>query len=215
MSDITEERPIVDEVQLYHEAALGANWWGARIAIALTMTLFGGIAFAYFYLRSLNSHGLWDPHGQTASTLLGSMILALILISALLSSLGSFRLKKGSTLDWQVANLVSLAAGVFAAGFQVWELTRINFYPGAFGYAGVYVAFAPVYAAVILLGMYWLETLIARSFRSRAELASDGGIGLSRSMMAENFRSANEGFMYFWNFMALISIVLFVMFYVL
>ena len=215
MSEITEERPVVDEEQLYHEAALGSNWWGARIAIALSLTLFGGIAFAYFYLRSLNSHGLCDPHGQTASTLMGSMILALILLSAIVSGYGNLKLKKGLTLDWQVANIFSLLAGVFAAGFQIWELTRINFYPGAFGYAGVYVAFAPVYSGVILLGMYWLETLIARSFRSNAALASDGGLGLSRSMKAENFRSANEGFSYFWNFMAFASIVFFVMFYVL
>ena len=214
MSEITEDRPIVDEEQLYHEAALGSIWWGSRIAIALSMTLFGGIAFAYFYLRSLNSHGLWDPHGQTASTLMGSMILVLILGSAAVSSFGSFRLKKGLTLDWQVANIFSLLAGLFAAGFQIWELTRINFYPGAFGYAGVYVAFAPVYAGVILLGMYWLETLVARSIRSNSELIADGGIGLSRSMKAENFRAANEGFNYFWNFMALASIVFFVMFYV-
>lgn len=215
MSEITEDRPVVDEVQLYHEAALGSHWWGARIAIGLVMTLFGGIAFAYFYLRSLNSHGLWDPHGQTASTLMGSLILALVLLSAILNAYGNFRLKKGSTIDWQVANITALLAGLFAAGFQIWELSRLNFFPGAFGYAGVYVAFAPVYSGVIILSMYWLETLIARSLRNARALASDGGVGLSSSMMAENFRSNLEGFSYYWAFVAIVSVVFFVLFYVL
>ena len=214
MSEITEERPVVDEAQLYHEAALGANWWGARVAIAMTITLFGGIMFAYFYLRSLNSHGLWDPHGQTASTLLGSEILALVLLSAILVNFGGSRLRKGSTIDWQVASIAALAMGLFAAGFQIWELTRLNFYPGAFGYAGVYVAFGPVYAAVLIGAMYWLETLIARAMRSKAELASDGGVGVSRLPKAENFMSNLEGFTYYWNAMALMSILLFVLFYV-
>ncbi len=214
MSEITEERPVVDEEQLYHEAGLGSIWWGSRVAIAMTITLFGGIIFAYFYLRSLNSHGLWDPHGETASTLMGTLILALVLFSAILANYGGMRLRKGLTMDWQVASITALGAGVLAAGLQIWELTRLNFYPGAFGYAGVYVAFAPVYALVLFGAMYWLETLVARSFRSAAALAADGGVGVSRQPKAENFRANLEGFVYFWNAMALMSILFFVLFYV-
>ena len=101
-----------------------------------------------------------------------------------------------------------------AAGFQVWELTRLNFFPGSSGYAGVYIAFAPVYTFVLLGAMYWLETLIARSFRSAATLAADGGVGVSRQPKAENFRANLEGFEYYWNAMALMSILFFVLFYV-
>ncbi|MDA8396744.1 MAG: hypothetical protein M0Z29_02660 [Actinomycetota bacterium] len=215
MSEITEDRPAVDEEQLYHEAALGSLWWGSRISIALTITAFGGLIFAYFYLRSLNSNGLWDPHHQTASVLLGSLILASVAGSAIIQTVGSMRLRRGSTIDWLVAGSVSLGLGVLAAGFQIWELTRLNFYPGASGYGGVFVAFAPVYSFIILGHMYWLETLLVRLVRNRAVLDGDGGVGISRQPKAENFRANVEGLTYAWNALAVMSVVFFILFYVL
>lgn len=215
MSEITEDRPAVDEEQLYHEAALGSLWWGSRISIALTITAFGGLIFAYFYLRSLNSNGLWDPHHQTASVLLGSLILASVVGSAIIQTVGSMRLRRGSTIDWLVAGSVSLGLGVLAAGFQIWELTRLNFYPGASGYGGVFVAFAPVYSFIILGHMYWLETLLVRLVRNRAVLDGDGGVGISRQPKAENFRANVEGLTYAWNALAVMSVVFFILFYVL
>lgn len=215
MSEITESRPVVDEEQHYHEAALGSLWWGSRIGIALGLTAFGGIIFAYFYLRSLNSHGLWDPHGITASTLMGALILTLVLVSVILNQFGNVRLRKGSTLDWQVANVASLLGGLFAAGFQIWEMTRLNFQPGSSGYAGVYTAFGPVYALILILSMYWLETLIARSFRSAKLFVEEGGVGFSNLPQAENFRAGLEGFSYYWVFFGIASVVFFILFYVL
>ena len=215
MSEITEDRPAVDEEQLYHEAALGSLWWGSRISIALTITAFGGLVFAYFYLRSLNSHGLWDPHHQTASVLLGSLILACVLGSAIVQSVGARRLRSGSTIDWLVGGFVALGLGVLAGGFQIWELTRLNFFPGASGYGGVFVAFAPVYSIIILLHMYWLETLLVRLVRNRVVLDGDGGVGISRQPKAENFRANLEGFTYAWNALSIMSILFFVLFYVL
>src|SRR6266702_1047306 len=41
----------------YHESALNATWTGSRLAIGGLTFLFGAFAFAYFYLRSLNSEG--------------------------------------------------------------------------------------------------------------------------------------------------------------
>ena len=215
MSEITEDRPAVDEEQLYHEAALGSLWWGSRISIALTITAFGGLIFAYFYLRSLNSNGLWDPHHQTASVLLGSLILASVVGSAIIQTVGSMRLRRGSTIDWLVAGSVALGLGVLAAGFQIWELTRLNFYPGSSGYGGVFVAFAPVYSFIILGHMYWLETLLVRLVRNRAVLDGDGGVGISRQPKAENFRANVEGLTYAWNALAVMSVVFFILFYVL
>ena len=215
MSEITEDRPAVDEEQLYHEAALGSLWWGSRISIALTITAFGRFIFPYFHLRSLNSNGLWDPHHQTASVLLGSLILASVAGSAIIQTVGSMRLRRGSTIDWLVAGSVSLGLGVLAAGFQIWELTRLNFYPGASGYGGVFVAFAPVYSFIILGHMYWLETLLVRLVRNRAVLDGDGGVGISRQPKAENFRANVEGLTYAWNALAVMSVVFFILFYVL
>lgn len=215
MSEITENRAVIDEEQLHHDMGLGAIWTGSRLIIGSTAFLFAGIAFAFFYLKSLDTHGLFDPHGQTASTLVGSLILGAVILSALISNYSILRLRKGFSFDWQVGSVGSLILGLLAVGLQIWELTRLNFLPGASGYAGVYIAFVPVYSGVMFLSMYWLETLIARSIRARKVLAQDGGAGLSKLPMAENFRATVDAFNYFWNFMVLISIIFFIIFYVL
>lgn len=215
MSEITENRPVIDEEQLHHDMGLGAIWTGSRLIIGSTTMLFAGIAFAFFYLKSLDTHGLFDPHGQTASTLVGSVILGLVVVSAFISNYSTWRLKKGYSFDWQVGSVISLLLGLLAVGLQIWELTRLNFLPGASGYAGVYIAFVPIYSGVMFLSMYWLETLVARSIRARKALAQDGGAGLSKLPMAENFRASVDAFNYFWNFMVLISVIFFIIFYVL
>lgn len=215
MSEITENRPVIDEEQLHHDMGLGAIWTGSRLMIGATSFLFAGIAFAFFYLKSLDSNGLFDPHGVTASTLVGSVILGCVVISAFIANYSTRRLKKGYSFDWQIGSVVALLLGLLAIGLQIWELSRLDFLPGASGYAGVYIAFVPVYSGVMFLSMYWLETLLARSIRARRTLAQDGGAGLSKLPMAENFRASVDAFNYFWNFMVLISVIFFIIFYVL
>lgn len=215
MSEITENSAIIDEEQLHHDMGLGAIWTGSRLLIGSTSFLFAGIAFAFFYLKSLDSHGLFDPGGKTASTLVGSLILGAVVISAILSNYSTFRLRKGYSFDWQVGSVGAVILGLVAVGLQIWELTRLNFLPGASGYAGVYIAFVPVYSVVVFLSMYWLETLVARSVRARKALELDGGAGLSKLPMAENFRATVDAFNYFWNFMVLVSIIFYIIFYIL
>ena len=48
-----------EEAGFYHEAALNATWTGSRLAIGSLSFGFGAFAFAFFYLRSINSHGVW------------------------------------------------------------------------------------------------------------------------------------------------------------
>ena len=55
--------PAAEEAVFYHEAALNATWTGVRLAMGGLSFLFGAFMFAYFYLRSLNSHRLWYPAG--------------------------------------------------------------------------------------------------------------------------------------------------------
>lgn len=215
MSEITENRTVIDEEQLHHDMGLGAIWTGSRLIIGSTSFLFAGIAFAFFYLKSLDTHGLFDPQGVTASTLVGSLILSAVILSAFISNYSVLRLRKGFSFDWQVGSIGSVLLGLLAVGLQLWELTRLDFLSGSSGYAGVYIAFAPIYSAVLFLSMYWLETLVARSIRARRVLAQDGGAGLSKLPMAENFRATVDAFNYFWNFMVLISIIFFIIFYVL
>src|SRR5271155_5496423 len=79
-----------EEAIFYHEAALNASWTGVRLALGAMSFLFGAFVFAFFYLRSLNSHHLWYPKGVVIngapwagpSLSLGVVIMACVVVSA-------------------------------------------------------------------------------------------------------------------------------------
>jgi hypothetical protein len=214
MATNLDEKPVIDEDAYYHDASLGAMWTASRTGVALLATFYGGIAFAFFYLRSLNSQGQWDPGHLTASTIIGTTIMLLIVVAAVANYFGMRRLRNGYVVDWQVAGTVAIAFLLIAGGMQIWELTRLPFNPAQSGYAGVFIAFAPVNTVAILLSGYWAETLLAKSIRARRQLAADGGLGVSSQPEAETFRASLDGLSFHLNFFALLSIVFFIIFYV-
>ena len=91
MTDMTASpTPAAQEVALaaedegyYHESALNATWTGSRLAVGGLTFLFGAFAFAYFYLRSLNSEGRWQGSGFVHPSLwMGTTIMLLAVLSA-------------------------------------------------------------------------------------------------------------------------------------
>ena len=60
-----------EEAGFYHEAALNAAWTGARLALGGLSFGFGAFVFAFFYLRSLNSHDDVVPGGLQGAAGLG------------------------------------------------------------------------------------------------------------------------------------------------
>ncbi|SHE39832.1 hypothetical protein SAMN02745225_00512 [Ferrithrix thermotolerans DSM 19514] len=214
MASNVDERPVIDEEAYYHDASLGATWTASRTAVAMVATLYGGIAFAFFYLRSLNSNGQWNPNHITASTIIGTTILVLMVVAALVNYFGARRLRRGMVVDWQVAAAFTALFVLVAGGMQIWELTRLPFQPSSFGYASVFVAFGPVNAFAILLSAYWAETAVMQSVRIKKLAITDGGLGLSSLPVAEKFRANVDGLSFFLNGMALITIVFYVIFYV-
>jgi heme/copper-type cytochrome/quinol oxidase subunit 3 len=93
-----------EEAGFYHEAALNAAWTGSRLVIGAMCFAFGAFAFAYFYLRSLNSHGMWHPAGfKGPQPWAGAVIMALVVVSALVQSAGLQRIKAGKKAPWQAA----------------------------------------------------------------------------------------------------------------
>src|ERR1700721_4691354 len=91
MTDMTASPPppaqelalAAEDEGFYHESALNAAWTGSRLAIGGLTFLFGCFAFAYFYLRSLNSSGRWQGSGFVHPSLwLGTTIMLLGVVSA-------------------------------------------------------------------------------------------------------------------------------------
>jgi heme/copper-type cytochrome/quinol oxidase subunit 3 len=203
-----------EERRFYHEAALNAAWTGSRLFIGALAFLFGAFVFAYFYLRSLNSHGMWQPDGFIPPHLWsGTLITGLVVASAAAAALGLRLLKGGAKAAWQRAAWAALGLGLAAVGLQIWDLLNLPFFPAGSGFASVFTGFYPVYTVVAFGAMIWLETLVVRAaklpaawFSALPKLAGEV-IGLQR------FQSALSGFTAVWNFLAAIAVLGWVLFY--
>ena len=203
-----------EEIEYEMRSAEGAMWTGGRLVIAITAFFFASLAFAYFYLRSTNSENLWRPHHVTAPTGTGAAVFALVVAGALLNGHGTTRLRQGGTVDWEVAGWTTVLGGLIAIGLQVWQLTQLPFFPGSSGYASCFIGWAVMNIALLLAGVYWLETLLARWLRLRRAVTEDGGASRSTLPVARLFRANLEGCSYFWGFVALVEGLFWLLFYV-
>jgi heme/copper-type cytochrome/quinol oxidase subunit 3 len=206
-------RDTPEEVEYELRASEASIWTGARLLVGAVSFAFASLAFAYFYLRSSDNEQLWRPHGVTAPIGLGTAIFVLTLASGLLLIFGNLRLRQGLRLDWQVAGWTVVIAGLAVIGLQLWELTRLSFYPGSSGYASCFIAWAAMNIALVLAALYWIETLLARSLRLRRALAEEGGgdIALPADRL---FRASAEGCTFFWGSTALVAGLFWLFFYV-
>lgn len=212
---IEGQDPTAEETGFYHESALNALWTGTRLAIGGLCFLFGAFVFAYFYLRSLNSAGRWQGSGyHPPSMLWGTVIMMLVLVSAGVHYFGLQRIKAGNQRVWQIAGLIALFAGLAAVGLQIAELLYLPFWPGSSGYSSVFVGFYPVFLTILLVGMLWLETLLARSRFIPAIFMVETPPTHEEAYAVQRFQASLSSFSVIWNFLALMALLFWVLFYV-
>lgn len=210
--------PLDDEAYnqgLERAAARGAYWSGSRLFIALSTMLFAGGAFAFFYLHSLDSQGMWRTDGQAPSDYVSISVLVLTLGGAALFWWYTRQLLRGAaaTTDWLVAAGISAGAFLLAAVIQLVGMLHTGFFPGSSGYASVYVGVMPVFAVYCLGAAYWVETLFARVLRVRWVVSDE--MPARDSMERAMFLGSAVGAKAFVVFVALVSVLLYVMFSVL
>jgi len=221
MAEMTSAGPVglspeQEEEAFYHEAALNAAWTGSRLMVGVVASGLGAFVFAFFYLRSLNSHGLWYPSGKLAtkpSLAEGTVIVALIVVSAALQWAGLSRIKAGGKSTWQTMALVATLLGFAAVVVQIIQLATLPFQPGASGLASVFVGTSAVFAVLVGATMIWLEMLVMRarqipeiSFVEQPPTFTDAAI-------VQRFQASLSAFTLLWNFMAVAAFVLWVLFY--
>jgi hypothetical protein len=213
----TADKPLFSETPEEREfelrSAVGAYWTGGRLLIGMYTFLFASLAFAYFYLKSNNSGKLWRPDGITAPTGVGWAIFAIVVASALLAMYGQWRMRSGSLVDWEVSGWTAVFGLMVAVGLQVWQLTELPFFPGSSGYASCFIGWAVMNIMLLLGGAYWLETNLALCIRLRRIDAEDGSPATSSGPAAQLFRANVESCTYFFGFMAVISTLFWVFFY--
>ena len=204
-----------EESAFYHEAALNAAWTGSRLAIGALSFLFGAFAFAYFYLFSSNGHGMWLPSStRIPSNHYGEAITGLIVVSAVIQTIGLQLIKGGSKSAWFKTAVVALVFGLAAVALQIVELLNLPFQPGQSGFASVFVGFYPVALVVWLSAMVWLEILIARA-RSIPEISFvEQPPTYAQAFEVQRFQSALSAFTVVWNYLAIVTFIFWLLFYV-
>jgi heme/copper-type cytochrome/quinol oxidase subunit 3 len=200
----------------YHESGLNATWTGSRLAIGGLTFLFGAFLFAYFYLRSLNSAGRWQGFGFIHPSLwIGTTIMLLAEVSAGVQYFGLQRIKAGHKSAWQINGLIALALGLAAVSFQIYQLIDLPFKPGSSGFASVFAGFYPVFLVVQLAVMIWLEILLARSRFIPALSFVEQPPTYTETRDVQRFQASLSAFSTVWNYMALIALLFWFLFYAL
>jgi hypothetical protein len=214
-ADASPEARVAEESAFYHEAALNASWTGSRLAMGALTFLFGAFAFAYFYLQSSNSHGMWHPAGfKGPHAWEGALIMALVVGSAAAQTIVLQRLKAGAKAVWRAGAAVALVCGLAAVGLQVWELLTLPFQPGVSGYASVFTGFYPVALVVWLAAMIWLEILIMRAAKIPAISFIEQPPTYAEAFDIQRFQASLSSFTAVWNYLAVITFAFWLMFYV-
>ena len=224
MTDMTASpTPAAQEVALaaedegyYHESALNATWTGSRLAVGGLTFLFGAFAFAYFYLRSLNSEGRWEGSGFVHPSLwIGTTIMLLAVLSAGVNYFVLQRIKAGHKQIWQIGGLIALALGLAAVAMQVYQLLDLPFPPGSSGYSSVFVGFYPVFLVVQLCALVWLEMLLAKSRFIPALSFVEQPPTYADTYVVQRFQASLSAFSTVWSYLAVMAILFWLLFYAL
>jgi heme/copper-type cytochrome/quinol oxidase subunit 3 len=204
-----------EEAIFYHESGLNATWTGSRLALGGLSFLFGAFVFAYFYLRSINSSGRWHGSGyHPPSMIMGTVIMFLVLLSAGTQYAAIQRIKAGSKRLWQIGGLIALVLGVAAVTLQIIELLFLPFWPGSSGYSSVFTGFYAVFLVVVLAAMLWLEILLARSVSIPDIFFIEQPPTYTEAFAVQRFQANLSAFTAVWNYLAVIAILFWVLFYV-
>ena len=105
--------------------------------------------------------------GITAPTAAGAAIFAFTVACALLAASSATAASGAGSPRLGGRGLDRRARRAVAVGLQVWQLTQLPFFPGSSGYASCFIGWASMNIALVLSGIYWLETLLARELRLR------------------------------------------------
>ena len=188
-----------------------------------TAFFFVAFVFAYFYLRSLNSAGMWKPKGVDASVAWGTVVVACYAASAVLVRLGLTDHRALRRDRWRVKGLVALLVGVVGLILQVFAWTHESFGPADGGFASVYFGWTAFLFLFVLGTLIWLEMTLATSLRYRnveTGAPAPGEASGDRGRTAHDIRDPLSlvraelvGLSFYWTFLAGIAVISWILLY--
>lgn len=138
---------------------------GVRLTGSAIAFVFVAFVFAFFYLRAVNSNGLWRPAHVSPAAGYGIAMLVCVLGATGLLDLARRRLRSDAQGGWLACLGASLALGILFVAIQVLQYTNFAFAPFDGGYASVFVGWTSLFLFFWLGAVYWIETLLAQSLR--------------------------------------------------
>ena len=133
----------------------------SRLIIAADAFLWMGFVFAYFYLRTLNSNGDFNPHGQNPSGTMGTISLVVAVLTAGAIAGAATRIKAGGRAANRGPAAVGLLLLVVLTVLQGIQLFNPGFSPAnGGGFGAIFVGFTVAYFVHLIGALYWLETLV-------------------------------------------------------
>jgi heme/copper-type cytochrome/quinol oxidase subunit 3 len=203
---------------------LGRNLVSASYLLAgATAFFFVAFVFAYFYLRSLNSGGMWKPKGVDTSVGWGTAVVACYVLSALLVRLGLADHRALRRKQWRVKGVAALGIGVAGLVLQVIGWTQQGFGPADGGFPSVYFGWTAFLFLFVLGTLLWLEMTLATSFRYRkieTGAPSPGEASGDRHRTADDIRDPLSlvraelvGLSFYWTFLAGIAVISWIILY--
>lgn len=203
---------------------LGRNLVSASYLLAgATAFFFVAFVFAYFYLRSLNSAGMWKPKGVDASVGWGTAVVACYALSAVLVRLGLTDHRALRRQHWRLKGLIALLIGVIGLVLQVLDWTHEGFGPADGGFASVYFGWTAFLFLFVFCTLIWLEMTLATSLRYRK---METGAPPPGHASGDPHRDAHDirdplslvraelvGLSFYWTFLAGIAVVSWIILY--
>jgi heme/copper-type cytochrome/quinol oxidase subunit 3 len=150
---------------------------GVRLISSGTAFLFMGFVFAFFYLRSVNSNGLWHPAHERPVQPWGIAVMLFTILAAVIWDVVRRDVVSGTERRWRVGGLVALACAVMVIIAQGMEYATISFRTPGGGWASVFWGWSLVQLLFWLGAVYWIETLVAQSLRHPPASPREGSAG--------------------------------------
>jgi heme/copper-type cytochrome/quinol oxidase subunit 3 len=181
---------------------------GSRLLASSTAFLFMAFLFAFFYLRAVNSDGLWRPKHVAPVQGYGIAVLLLTILCAAGFDGARRQLVAGTESRWRSGSLTALGLGVLVVVAQGLEYATITFKTADGGWASVFWGWTLVQLLCWLGALYWIETLVAQSIRRPPASPRQGSAG------SELLRPSSDACVVFLYTLAIIELISYVLLYV-
>lgn len=180
---------------------------GSRLVSSGTAFVFMSFLFAFFYLRAVNSNGLWRPKGVAPVQSWGIAVLVLMVLTAAAFDAGRREVLAGTESRWRTAGVTALVLGLLVVVAQGIEYATITFKTDQGGWAAVFWGWTVVQLLFWLGGVYWIETLLAQSLRRPPASPREGSAG------SELLRPSADSCLVYLYTMVAIEIVAYILLY--